>query len=78
MASRTLEIFSNNREKGETTYVVDTFEEAAFRFTPSGDSYHVFIKWKGKDEQDIDRTTKIVFEALLGGDIITKGIYESY
>lgn len=78
MASRTLETFIETRKKGETTYVVDTFEEAAFRFTPSGDSYHVFIKWKGKEEQGIGRTTKIVTEALLGGDIIAKDIYENY
>ena len=78
MAKQALKIFIENQEKQIITYVIDTFEEAAFRFVPIKDSYQVFIKWKGTEEQSIDSTTKIVMESLLGGDVTTKDVYETY
>ncbi|MEG1993376.1 MAG: hypothetical protein RRX93_06815 [Bacteroidales bacterium] len=45
-----LDIFIENQKKQATTYIVDDFEGAAFRFVPDKDNYFVFIKWKGERE----------------------------
>lgn len=73
-----LDIFSENREIRATTYIVDDFEGAAFRFTPLRGTYQVFIKWQGKREKQIDRTLKIVGDVLLGGRVISAEEYSSY
>lgn len=73
-----LDILSENRKERVTTYILDDFESAAFRFTPFRDTYQVFIKWKGKQERQIDRTQRIAADALLGGRIISAEEYNSY
>lgn len=73
-----LDIFSENREIRATTYIVDDFEGAAFRFTPLRGTYQVFIKWQGKREKQIDRTRPIVGDALLGGRVISENEYNVY
>lgn len=76
--SHTLDVFNDNRKKGESTHLVDDFEGAAFRFTPNGDTYRVYIKWKGREEKPIDKTERIVCDSLLGGRVISKIEYGSY
>lgn len=73
-----LDIFSENREIRATTYIVDDFEGAAFRFTPFRDTYRVFVKWQGNRERQIDRTRPIVCDALLGGRVISENEYNAY
>lgn len=76
--SQTLDIFNDNRKKGASTYLVDDFEGAAFRFTPNGDTYNVFIRRKGREEKSITKTERIVCDTLLGGRAISLIEYGSY
>lgn len=69
---------AENNSGGKPTYVIDEFEKAAFRFSPLGNTYSVYIKWEGKEEQEIDKTAKIVLDTLLGGELMTEKEYLKY
>ncbi len=76
--NQTLNIFERNLLDCKSTYIVDDFEGVAFRLTPHEESYIVSIKWKGRDEQSINRSEKIVADSLLGGHVISESEYNKY
>lgn len=73
-----IELIGQKLEKREIVYIKDDYEEKAIRIIPNAESSIVYIKFKGKNEYLIDRTSKLVFDIKLGGDEITKEEYENY
>lgn len=62
-------------DNGEIVYIKDEFLDVAIRLEPSGNA---FLKYKGKKEHEVDYSNETVFEARIGGDIISKAEYEAY
>ncbi|MGB4901257.1 MAG: hypothetical protein WBP00_10820 [Saprospiraceae bacterium] len=59
-------------------YLLDSFEGAVFHLYQEGDETKATAKFKGGEEYSIDSTTKLVYEAMLGGELITEKEYKEY
>lgn len=65
--------------KGESVYLFDDFEVAAFRLTVRKDrSIAAFCKRKGQPEYNLAASTVLVTEARLTGREITEKDYMEY
>ena len=72
---------NNNLEhisKHKATYILDEYENAAFRFTGTGVGNFCYVKFKGKEPYKIECTATLAMEALLGGKIITEQEYNNF
>ncbi len=68
----------NKLTNNEIVYLYEDLREVIVRIVPQDDKYICYAKYSGKDEFLIDGTAKIVTDAELGGDIITKEEYEKF
>lgn len=64
--------------RGSPVYLLDSFEGAVFHLYKEGGETIAKAKFKGEKEYLLDSTTKIVYEARLGGEIITEKEYLEY
>lgn len=64
---------------GNTIYLMDRFEGVVIRLSPNrGRVVEAFVKRRNRVEVPIERTAKIVFEAELNGETITKDEYDRF
>jgi len=70
----------NKLQRGETIYLLDGFENAVFRlfFDKKKGVTRSFIKRRGRSEEEISQSSKIVNEAIMGGQIITEKEYGQF
>ncbi|MCH4154854.1 MAG: hypothetical protein LKF31_00970 [Muribaculaceae bacterium] len=59
-------------------YLLDDFEEIAVRLTLSEGCTIAHLKHKGNGEVPISQSEKVVFDVKLGGELISKEVYEAY
>ena len=62
-------------DRGEQVYMKDDFYEVAIRLNGGKTS---FLKHKGKEEVEIDRSYDMFLEIKMGGEFITKEEYDAY
>ena len=72
------EFLYNNLKMSKTVYLYDDFEEMVFNLIPQIDRTKAFAKFKGKEEYELSQSTKLVFEATMGGKIVDKEFYDNY
>ena len=73
-----IEFLYNNLEMNKTVYLYHDFEETVYKFIPQIDRTKSFAKFKGKEEFEISQSTKLVFEAKMGGEIVYREFYNNY
>lgn len=64
--------------KHDVLYVHDAFEDAVFKFTDTGKGSYCDVKFKGKTPYQVECSTDLAMEALLGGKRITQDEYLSF
>lgn len=64
--------------KNKVTYILDQYEEAAFRFTGTGSGNFCDVKFKGKEPYKVECSTALAMDALLDGKIITEQDYKDF
>ncbi len=63
---------------GKNVYLFDDFEQAVFRLVPTKDKTIAFAKFKGKKEYQLDQSTQLVYDAEMGGEIVSKEFYDKF
>ena len=63
---------------GETVYILNEYEEAVFKFVPTGGHVEAYIRRHRCREQQISWTSNVAFEAKLEGEFITSEEYKKY
>ncbi len=58
--------------KNKKIYLIE--DQAVFKFQDK----KCFVKFKGEKEYEIETSTNLAMDALLGGEIITKNEYENF
>lgn len=59
-------------------YVYDDFEEAVFKFASKNEKTTCTVKFKGKPPYEVEHSTRIATDALLGGKRISEEEYLKY
>lgn len=65
-------------QSGKDVYIYDDFEQIVVKLVPTSENTQAFIKMKGREEYEVDRSTKIVYEATLGGILVDKKFYDNF
>ena len=63
--------------KGQNAYIYDDFEEIVIKFTPDKDRT-AFVKRKGQPEYVLPQSTKIVYDAKCGGQLVDENFYNNF
>lgn len=64
--------------KNEIAYLYYHFEDIVVKLIPEKQKTIAFVKFRGEEEYNLDQSSKIVFNAKLGGEIVTKEFYDSF
>lgn len=73
-----IEFLYDNLKMNKKVYLYDDFEQAVFKLIPEKDFIKAFAKFKGKKEYELSQSTKLVYEAKMGGEIVDKNFYDNY
>jgi hypothetical protein len=71
-------IWADKFRNNEMVYVLDDFEDIAFRFVPGTKATTCFAKRPKEKEYAIGWETDLVMNARIGGQFITKELYDNY
>ena len=70
-------IYNLTKEK-KTVFLYDDFNEVVCKIYPIDSEIKTFVKFKGKDEYEIDSKAKLVLDIQFGGEFITEKEYNEF
>ncbi|MBD8019088.1 hypothetical protein [Kaistella pullorum] len=74
-----IESIYNSLEIDKPVFIYDDFEQVVIKLMVSeNNKISAFAKHKGRNEYSLDPTTKLVYNAELGGEIVNQEFYDNY
>ena len=62
----------------KTIYLYDDFKEVVCKIYPTGSEIKTFVKFKGKNEYQIDSKSKLVLDIEYGGKFVDQHFYDNF